>query len=320
MITGNRFLRIVGFLAIGGLLALLVASGACGGDDDDEATPTEAATEEPTGSETPDASEPVVVQVGETFWHSGFMVTVDQATYAATEDDLGTVEWTVAIEATFENLGPDTGTFDAEMVLLAGGETWEDISRDSDIPSVPGELRQDGTIIFIVDDTFDFEDASLQVGSADQNQAVVPLGAGGGDLVALEPEQPSVTGQIALELITLDFDGAELRADIPLTHGEMDDGKLHLTLDFSATSRKGGNWSINVTDFALTFSDGTSVPAFSGNNVSLPGNDSGLTTGDLFVGFEVDDPAAGEYTLRFTPGSWWIENGPAEGEFSFTIE
>lgn len=320
MTTRNGLLRNIGFLAIGGLLALLAVSGACGGDDEDEASPTQVATEEPTGSEAPDTSEPVVVQVGETFWHSGFMVTVDQATYAGTEDDLGAVEWTVAIEARFENLGPDTDTFDAEMVLLAGGETWEDISPDSDIPSVPGELLQDGTIIFIVDDTFDFDDASLQVGSAEENQASVPLGSGAGDLVALEPEEPSVTGQIALELITLDFDGAELRADIPLTHGEMDDGKLHLTLDFAATSRKGGNWSVNVTDFALTFPDGTSVPAYSGNNVSLPGNTSGLTTGDLFVGFEVDDPAAGEYTLRLTPGSWWIENGPAEGEFSFTIE
>jgi hypothetical protein len=319
MIVSNRLLNIVGFLAIGGLLAMLVVSAACGGDDDDEATPTQSATEEPTASGTPEASEPVVVQVGETFWHSGFMVTVDQATYAGTEDALGTVEWTVAIDATFENVGPDTDTFDAEMVLLAGGESW-DMSADSDIPSVPGELLQDGTIVFDVDDAFDFEDASLQVGSADQNQASVPLGAGGGDLVALEPAEPSVTGQIALELITLDFDGAELRADIPLTHDEMDDGKLHLTLDFSATSRNSGNWSVNVTDFALTLPDGTSVPAFSGNNVSLPGNDSGLTTGDLFVGFEVDDPAEGAYTVRFTPGSWWIENGPTEGEFSFTIE
>ena len=319
MIVSNRLLNIVGFLAIGGLLAMLVVSAACGGDDDDEATPTQSATEEPTASGTPEASEPVVVQVGETFWHSGFMVTVDQATYAGTEDALSSVEWTVAIDATFENVGPDTDTFDAEMVLLAGGESW-DMSADSDIPSVPGELLQDGTIVFDVDDAFDFEDASLQVGSADQNQASVPLGAGGGDLVALEPAEPSVTGQIALELITLDFDGAELRADIPLTHDEMDDGKLHLTLDFSATSRNSGNWSVNVTDFALTLPDGTSVPAFSGNNVSLPGNDSGLTTGDLFVGFEVDDPAEGDYTVRFTPGSWWIENGPTEGEFSFTIE
>ena len=230
MMIGNRLLRFAGFLAIGGLVVVLVAAAACGGDDDDEATPTEDASEEPTRSAAPNTSEPVVVQVGETFWHSGFMVTVDQATYAGTEDDLGTIGWTVAFDATFENLGPDTDTFDAEMVLLAGGEAWEDLSADSDIPSVPGELHQDGTIVFIVDETFDFEDASLQVGSAGQNQASVPLGTSGGDLVAFEPEEPPVTGQISLELITLDFDGAELRADIPLTHDEMDDGKLHLTL------------------------------------------------------------------------------------------
>ena len=320
MIISNRLLRIVGLLAIGALLALLAVSAACGGDDDD-ATPTDAATEEPSGSATPEASEPVVVQVGETFWHSGFKVTVDQATYTGTEDDFGAVDWTVAIDATFENLGSDTTSFDAEMVLLAGGDSWAVISGDSDIPSVPGGLHQDGTVVFVVDDTFDFEDASLQVGSADQNQASVPLGTGGGDLVAFEPEETPVTGQIALALITLDFDGGERRADIPLTYDEMDAGKLHLTLDFSATSRKGGNWSVNVTDFALTLPDGTSVPAFSGNNVSLPGNDSGLATGDLFVGFEVDDPATGEYTVRFTPGSWWLtDGGPEEGEFSFTVE
>jgi hypothetical protein len=320
MITGNRASRFLALAVSVGLLALAAAFAACGGDDDDEATPTQSTTEEPTASEAPDASEPVVVQVGETFWHSGFKVTLDQATYAGTEDDLGTVDWTVEIDATFENLGPDTDSFDAEMVLLAGGETWTEISSDSDVPSVPGELLQDGTIIFIVDDTFDFEEASLLVGSADQNQASIPLGPDAADLIALEPESAAVTGQIALELITLDFDGAEVRADIPLTHDEMDDGKLHLTIDFEATSRKSGNWSVNVTDFALTLPDGTSVPDYSGNNVSLPGNASGTTTGDLFVGFEVDDPAAGEYTLRFTAGSWWIENGPGEGEFIFTID
>ena len=320
MITGKGLLRIAGFLSAVALLTLLAASAACGGDDDEEATPTPAATEEPTGLPPAEASEPVVVQVGETFWHSGFKVTVDQATYKGAEDDFGDLEWAVAIDATFENLGPDTGAFDAEMVLLAGGDAWEDISTDSDIPSVPGELKQDGTIIFVVDDTFDFEEASLQVGSADQVQASVPLGSGAGELVPLEPGEAAVTGQIALELITLDFDGAQLRADLPLTHDEMDEGKLHLTLGFSATSRNSGNWSVNVTDFALTLPDGTSVPAFSGENVSLPGNASGTTTQDLTVGFEVDDPAAGDYTLRFTPGSWWIENGPNVGEFSFSLQ
>lgn len=319
MITGNRPLRIAGFLAIGALLTLLAAS-ACGGDDDEEATPSPAATEEPTATPAEGVGEPVVVQVGETFWHSGFKVTIDQATYEGADDDSGGVAWTVAMDATFENLGPDTDAFDAEMVLLAGGETWEEVSFDSDIPSVPGELKQDGTIIFVADETFEFDDASLIVGSADQNQATVPLGPDADPLVALEPEERAVIGQIALELITLDFDGAELRADIPETYEEMDDGKLHLTLAFSATSRKSGNWSINVTDFALTLPDGTSVPAFSGENVSLPGNASGTTTTDLTVGFEVDATATGDYSVRFTPGSWWIENGPNEGSFSFTLE
>lgn len=321
MIARKSLAPLSGFFAAALVLSLLAVTAACGGgDDEEEDTPTPEATEEPTSSPAGEGSEPVVVQVGETFWHSGFKVTIDEATYEGGEDDFGDLEWTVAIDATFENLGPDTETFDAEMVILGGGDTWEEISRDSDIPSVPGELKQDGTIIFVVDETFEFDDASLLVGSADQNQASVPLGPEADPLVALEPEERAVTGQIALELITLDFDGADLRADISATYEEMDDGKLHLTLAFSATSRNSGNWSVNVTDFALTLPDGTSVPAFSGENVSLPGNASGTTTTDLTVGFEVDDPATGDYALRFTPGSWWIENGPNEGSFSFSLE
>jgi hypothetical protein len=326
MFKGIGPIRVFVSLVLGGLLALLAASAACGGDDDFGAPPPEA-TDEEDGSEdngstsAPDgAAEPVVVEVGETFWHSGFKVTVEQATYEGTEPDFfGEVDWTVTVDATFENLGEDTTLFTADVALVTGSKSWEQ-SGASDLPSVPGELSSEGTIVFLVDDSFDFEDASLLIGSADENRASVPLGPGGGELVALEPEEPAVTGQIALELITLDFDGAELRADDPSIYGEMDDGKLRLTLDFSATSRKSGNWQIFPAYFALTLPDGGSVPVFSGGHAGLPGSDAGTTTSDLVVVFEVDDPAAGDYTLRFTPADYWIENGPTEGEFSFTLE
>jgi hypothetical protein len=44
-------------------------------------------------------------------------------------------------------------------------------------------------------------------------------------------------------------------------------------------------------------------------------------TSDLSIRFLVDNPASGEYTLRFTAGSWFIGSDEvAEGTFDFVIE
>lgn len=267
------------------------------------------------------AIEPQKFTVDQRFWHSGFHVELSDGSYYSEEDDLtGEVRYFVSIAASFENLGDDQTFFDSQSAL-----NWEGNSTvallSSDFPLVPSGLSTDGSLIFRVDAGFDPASAYMLVGSADENQARVPLGPDGGDPNTLEPIEPQVTGSISMELIDLTFNSAELRADRPVSYSEVEQGKLALTLYFDATSRRGGNWSLNAQDFALISTDGDAAAADGAELGSLPGSDSGLVTSDLYVRFLVDDPPGGEYTLRFAPGEWFVgSDGVTEGSFVFTLE
>jgi hypothetical protein len=130
-----------------------------------------------------------------------------------------------------------------------------------------------------------------------------------------------VTGTASLDLIDLTFTGAELRYDLPVTFEEVDEGDIALTLTFDATSRKNGNWNIFAQEFALTKPNGNSVPVDGSDLGSLPGSADGIATEDLYLRFLVDaDETAGDYSLHFKPGSYWIESGPEEVTFEFTLE
>lgn len=73
---------------------------------------------------------------------------------------------------------------------------------------------------------------------------------------------------------------------------------------------------------ALMVDGNSSAIAAAGSGLgSLPGSDAGLDTSGLYVRFLIDDPPDGSYTLRFTPGSWFIpENGATEATFDFTLQ
>jgi hypothetical protein len=145
------------------------------------------------------------------------------------------------------------------------------------------------------------------------------LGADGGPTDTLAPSEPGITGSLSLELIDLRFTGAELRADRIEDYTEVEQRKLALTLYFDATSRNSGNWCIQPQDFALILPTGSAVSVDEYQLASLPGSEAGLDTTGLYVSFLIDDPPEGSYTLRFTPGSWFIpENGATEASFDFT--
>jgi hypothetical protein len=254
------------------------------------------------------------------FWHSGFHVRLGDATLAAEEDEFSDeMVLMLEIEASFENLGPEQQRFASTVVLNGGGETYNP-GGDSDIPSTPGGLSSEGTLVFEVEEGFDADSAYLLVGSGEETKARAPLGAQGGEAVSLEPSEPAVSGELTMQLIGLSFTAAELRADIPVNYSEVEDGKLALTLTFDATSRKSGNWNINPQDFALILPSGSAVGVDGADLASLPGNASGVDTPDLYVRFLIDDEPAGEYTLRFTPGSWWLsDGGPEEARFTFNL-
>jgi hypothetical protein len=312
-----------------GLVAMLVAamlSAACGGGEDG-GTPTPG-----DGTPTPGEATPTPTDTGadpgdqefavnQEFWHAGFHVTLGNGDISTRETLDGRTLHFVSIDATFENLGPDETSFFSPVSLVQDGTAFIPSGDNTDIPRVPSGLSSDGTLVYLVEEDFDADRAQLVVGSGEENQALVPLGPQGGDLVTLEPSEPPISGSISMELIDLTFTSAELRADIPASYREIEAGRLGLTINFDATSRSSGNWRINAQNLALTLPSGSSVGADGAELPGLPGSDAGTDTPGLFVRFLVDDMPAGDYTLRFTPGDWFVgDDGVTEATFDFTLE
>jgi hypothetical protein len=258
--------------------------------------------------------------VGQHFWHSGFRVDVLDGAITTTEDQLSNrVTRVLSLTAALENTGLDTGFFGPPLTVVTATNSYP-ASLLSDVPDVPGGLKGQASFDFKIDEGFDLASAELVVGDSRDNQARVPL-SGGGESVRLEPRNLAIAGTMTMELIDLSFTSAALRYDIPDRHRQVEVGKLALTLNFDALSRKGGNWQLFAADFALILPDGTAIAPDAIEIGSLPGSDAGVSTQDRYLQFLVDEGAAGDYTLRLTPGSWFIgEDGVTEATFSFAIE
>ena len=298
-------------------VALAVACG--GGGDDEEATPTPEATQ---GEESPEASpEEESVRVNESFWHAGWKVTIEEATL--TPGDFGSAD--VALSATFENLGADEAIFDSQLLLTSGGNDYSDEAfAGHDLPLVPGERTGEGAFNFRVDEEFSLDDATLTVGNPNNNQAVVPIGPDGEDLVSLEPSEVAATGSATAGAVTLNVERAELRADLPDRHSEVEDGKLALTVYFSATPQSGiqiGQGVLQSENVILELPNGTSVAVISdgvsGVNELLQGRE-GTTITDLSVRFEVPEDAQGTFAL-VVRGKYGPGGADAEGKLAFQI-
>jgi len=312
--------RLLAMPAACALLILACSLGGGGSSSDqvgDFTSQPDAATLIPSESE----FEPQQFSIKQQFWHSGFHVQLEDGRYYNEKNDFtDKIRYFVSIAASFENLGDDDISYYATNSIVWGGNSAPTL-LNSDFPRVPSGQASNGEFIFEVDEAFDPASAQIIVGSNEENQARVPLGPEGGDLVNLEPTEPPISGSISMELIDLTFSSAEMRADIPNSYRELDEGKLALTLHYDATSRAAGNWSILGQDFGLTLPNGKTIAPDGGPVESLQGSASGIDTTDLSVRFLVDDPPNGKYTLRFTPGNWFIgSDGMTEGAIDFEIQ
>jgi hypothetical protein len=306
------------------LLALpaLVALAACGGSSE---APTAVPTEETDGgaTPTPTAEETVqeeTVQVDQSYWHAGFKATLGEA--RLTEGDFGGL--VVEIEAAFENLGKTGNRPNSTLVLRSGGQDYTDSALGQDIPFVAVGTTSDGLITFRVDEAFSFDDAVLVVGMPTNNQAMVPLTPGAGELVSLEPQEIAASGSATAGAVTLTLTGAELRADLPERQSEEEAGKLALTVFFSATPQAGiqlGQGVLQSDNVALKLPDGTSVAVrddgSSGVNELLQGKE-GTTISDLSARFDVSSPASGQYAF-IIKGNYGASGAQVEAEVPFTI-
>lgn len=307
-------------------MALLLV--ACGGDsdgdvgaDEDNGQTLTDATQAGGGTETDltPTMEEQAFTVGQEIWHSGFRIEFGDGLSYQEERLSGDTLHYVSVDVLFENLGEDETIPGSEINLVANGVAAIQSAGRESYPIVPGGLSSPGTVEYIVDPGFDLDNAELVVGREGQQQARIPLGSGG-ELVALAPAEVSLTGELSMELIDMSFTAADLRYDMPLSYGQAPEGKIALTIYFDVTSRRDGNWSIFADDFALIVPDGSAVAADGSQLHNLPGSAAGTTTPDHYVRFLLDDPPAGDYTLRFTPGDPFIgEDGVTEATFDFTL-
>lgn len=284
-----------------GTIALTMAAGmmlaACGGGGEPAGTPspTEAAPTETAQTETPTESAvpgtPQTATVDQAFWFGGFEVSLGTATYTPEGDTGGSV----VIDAMLENLASNTYTFDGTVVLTSAGTSYEP-SFESEIPSVPAGGTGDGVVVFSVEPSFTFDDATLTVGTVEVQQAFVPIG-GPSELVTLEPVTLSVSGKTSAGELALELSGGELRADVPETHRQSEAGHLALTLFIDVTYKgdfPGGFPFAFANNLALKLPDGTTVAADDGPIELLSPR---TTLPDQFVRFTVDSPPEGRYAL-----------------------
>ena len=314
----RRYGIVFGLAALA-LAALLLA--ACSSNGGGGETPTVVETEELDGEATPPpAAEEESVQVDESYWHAGFKVTLGEARLTAGGVGMLGME----IDVVFENLSDADATPDSNLVLQSGGQNYTESTLDQEIPQVPGGLSSNGLITFQVDEAFRFDDAVLVVGLPSNNQAMVPLTPGAGEVVSLEPQEIAASGSATAGALTVTLTGVEVRADLPEKHDEEEEGKLALTVFFSAMPVAGiqiGQGVLQNGNVALKLPDGTSVAVrsdgISGVNELLQGKE-GTTISDLSVRFDVPSPAAGEYAL-IIKGKYGPGGAQVEAEATFTV-
>jgi hypothetical protein len=268
----------------------MLAVAACGGGGDDEAetTTTRAQVDRTTTSAKPVASDSV--DVDEEAWFGGFKLTFVRATL--TPDDFGAGSL-VEIETEFENEGDADASLNAEMNLASGGENYE--VDTSDVPNVPGKAKGTGSLKFRVEETFTFEDAVLTLGSADLNQAVVPIGDEG-ELVTLEPRTITAAGSGQSGTLKVDLRSGELRYDVLRDHAQVEKGKVSLSLTFDATflGDFAGGFPFVPENLALMIPRGATV-APDESPIELLQPQSSIT--DQVARFTIDDPPEGTYQL-----------------------
>jgi hypothetical protein len=315
----KRLAQLILAIALAIAISIVIACGG-GGDDEEEDTPTPEATAEETPEDDEQVAEDSVI-VNQEFWHAGWKVTLGEATVA--ESDTGSGE--LFIEAEFENLGTDEATFDSQLLVTSGGNDYADETFEGhDLPTVPGLRTGDGGFNFVIDEEFVLDEATLIVGNPANQQATVPIGSEGDDLVSLEPTEIEASGTATAGALTLNVERAVLRADLPDKHSQMKAGTLALTVYFSATPSSGiqiGQGVLQDPNVLLELPNGTSVAVISdgvsGVNELLQGKE-GTTIPDLAVRFEVEEPAAGEYAF-VVRGKYGPGGADAEGKFVFTV-
>jgi hypothetical protein len=292
-------------LAVVVVLAIVVGQLTGNGSSPDAGVNANAGVGGPVGRGTTGAGVDAVlatVPVDKTVWYLGFKVTLDSATVRRV-DGAAVLDIPVRLEnQRRSNVYAGDVISSGAIIVTSNGRATE-LSSDSDLPLVPGRATGKGTMRFGVGDDFSLTDAVVMLGSADKNQATVPL-VQSGNLVALEPV-PIALGDKSLSagVFSIEVAGAELRADVlernPALDVEVAKGHRSLVLHL-ATASTTETFGRNFTpgNLVVGLPDGSTVATEYLNEVIYPNQPAR----DVDVWFVVNDPPAGAYQLILKGG------------------
>jgi hypothetical protein len=255
------------------------------------------------------------VTVDRAFWYEEFKVTVTTATvgFVANQPSYD-VNPRLSLGMTMENIGPDTHTFQPEMNVSSAGNSFT--SPQYNLPAVPGGQKQDGSVVFVINNRFSLSDAVLTVGSARMEQAMVPLGKSTAGYASQEPQPFPLSGNLTVGSMTLSMTGGVFAADKDY-YNDADAGHLVLTVKYSATrTKEKGRNAMSADVFFLKLPDGTAVPALDGS--SSPALPAGTTKQDLIVRFDVKKPVDGAYDL-VVKGPFGDTYDTVQGDLQFNV-
>lgn len=299
------------------MVALSLVVAACGnGDTQETRRPRDTA---PITTTNPPPFDGTVLQVPHEFWHSGFHVELTRAEVSTSRTMWTSVtSYWLTLWGDFENQGGDVASFDPEMAIVGSGVSYS--KRRGTPPRILPESSARGYISFLIPEDLDLESVELVIGKADESQARIPLSPRG-TAVSLAPADVPIRGQLATELIDLDFTGASLRYDVPDLHRQLEMGMRALTLNFDVTSRIAADGRISSDDITLVLPDGSIiVPTVAELGQVTGGDDGGAVTPDRFVSFVVDEMPTGDFTLRLALDDRFVsEDGITEATFDFGL-
>ena len=295
----RRALQLAAPIAAGMLLV-----GACSKKDETTTTPSSttaaptttaaggstASTSKSTGTTT--GTTPTKNQIDTKVWNSGF--TFNLKSWDVAEVD-GVPSVVISLDIT--NNGSSNAVPYGPFALEADGTTLDtgDLKNNGDV--VAKQTASNQLTFQIYDKQFNADETTLTIGSADQQQAKVPLG----DVSKATTLQPQAVKQtpapVNLGNVTLTVNAALVRYDKPNDHTNAPAGKGYLVLAGKTSNASATDtYYFDSSQVTITRPDGSKSTA----QVEADGIQANNTNGTFALWYELDTPITGTYTLTFT--------------------
>jgi hypothetical protein len=285
------------------LLPLIVAFGASACDS---TTPSVGPITTSPPEPTPDVT---VYDLGATVWYEGLIIHVDTAT-ATLDARGGPVDLTLRIENPNDDIGELNGP-----ISLVLGNTRVSPNENSAVPLVPPNGSMPVHLTYDLQSVSSVDAGVIEIGSAPDHVAKVPLMNGAGDLRQFEPQLLTLKGANAAADLKITLRSGVIRWDLPDWSQELDAGiaVMTLTYDVTYTGTFSGGFAFTGDNVALRLPDGTIVtPRRDGHSQSVELIGAGKTKKGLFSRFEFPSGTTGKFALI-------VRNGASSKAIVFTI-